>query len=151
MLQELGRLLEQNMLTFDAANEIAEDMSLDLASQRNSGEISNDAFLEAGVIQGGISVLANMVATGVDHSEMLVHFKQIRDRADTICINFPELKVIFNLPGANLSIPLILNQDLISGRLSVPSPLALKLHQALAPTLPFTILEPSPKRWVPDV
>ena len=32
MLQELGRLLEQNMLTFDAANEIAEDMSLDLAS-----------------------------------------------------------------------------------------------------------------------
>ena len=94
MLQELGRLLEQNMLSFDAANEIAEDMSLDLASQRNSGEISNDAFLEAGVIQGGISVLANMVATGVDHSEMLVHFKQIRDRAATICINFPELKVI---------------------------------------------------------
>ena len=81
MLQQLGRLLDQNMLSFEAANEIAEDMSLDLASQRNSGEISNDAFLEAGVIQGGISVLANMVATGVDHSEMLVHFKQIRDRA----------------------------------------------------------------------
>ena len=94
MLQELGRLLEQNMLTFDAANEIAEDMSLDLASQRNSGEISNDAFLEAGVIQGGISVLANMVATGIDHSEMLVHFNQIRDRAATIYINFPELRVI---------------------------------------------------------
>ena len=94
MLQELGRLLDQNMLSFEAANEIAEDMSLDLASQRNSGEISNDAFLEAGVIQGGISVLANMVATGVDHSEMLVHFNQIRDRAATICINFPELTVI---------------------------------------------------------
>ncbi len=83
MLQELGRLLEQNLLTFDAANELAEDMSLDLASQRNSGEISNDAFLEAGVIQGGISVLANMV-----------HFNQIRDRAATICKNFPELTVV---------------------------------------------------------
>ena len=94
MLQELGRLLEQNILTFDSANEIAEDMSLDLASQRNSGEISNDAFLEAGVIQGGITVLANMVATGVDHSEILVHFNQIRDRAVTICTNFPELSVI---------------------------------------------------------
>ena len=93
MLQELGRLLDQNMLSFEAANEIAEDMSLDLASQRNSGEISNDAFLEAGVIQGGISVLANMVATGVDHSEMMVHFNQIRDRAATICTNFPELSV----------------------------------------------------------
>ena len=94
MLQELGRLLEQNMLTFDAANELAEDMSLDLASQRNSGEICNDAFLEAGVIQGGISVLANMVATGVDHSEIMVHFNQIRDRAATICGNFPELTPI---------------------------------------------------------
>ena len=94
MLQELGRLLDQNMLSFEAANEIAEDMSLDLASQRNSGEISNDAFLEAGVIQGGISVLANMVATGVDPSEIIVHFYQIRDRADTICGNFPELTPI---------------------------------------------------------
>ena len=94
MLQQLGRLLDQNMLSFEAANEIAEDMSLDLASQRNSGEISNDAFLEAGVIQGGISVLANMVATGVDHSEIMMHFNQIRDRAATICTNFPELTVI---------------------------------------------------------
>lgn len=94
MLQELGRLLDQNMLSFEAANEIAEDMSLDLASQRNSGEISNDAFLEAGVIQGGIAVLANMVATGVDHSEIMVHFNQIRDRAATICTHFPELAVV---------------------------------------------------------
>ena len=76
MLRELGRLLEQNLLTFDAANELAEDMSLDLASQRNSGAISNDAFLEAGVIQGGISVLAKMVATGVDHSEIMMHFNR---------------------------------------------------------------------------
>ena len=60
MLQEIGRLLEQNRLTVETANEIAEDLSLELASLRNSGLISNDAFLEAGVIQGGISVLANM-------------------------------------------------------------------------------------------
>ena len=96
MLQELGRLLEQNMLTFDAANEIAEDMSLDLASQRNSGEISNDAFLEAGVIQGGISVLSNMLGTSIDHSEIMVHFSQIRDRSATICINYPELTVVLS-------------------------------------------------------
>ena len=94
MLHELGRLLEENILSFDAAKEMGEDMSLALASQRNSGEISNDAFLEAGVIQGGISVLANMVATGVDHSEILVHFNQIRDRAATISTNFPELTVV---------------------------------------------------------
>jgi len=91
MLQELGRLLDENRLTVETANEIVEEMSLDLASLRNSGAISNDAFLEAGVIQGGISVLANMVATGVDHSEIMVHFSQIRDRAATISTSYAEL------------------------------------------------------------
>ena len=55
MMHDLGRLLTQKSLTFADANEIAEDMSLELASLRNAGDISNDAFLEAGVIQGGIS------------------------------------------------------------------------------------------------
>ena len=91
MLQELGRLLELNSLTVETANEIAEDLSLELALLRNSGLITNDAFLEAGVIQGGISVLANMLGTSVDHSEIMVHFSQIRDRAATISTNYPEL------------------------------------------------------------
>ena len=58
MLQELGQLLDENRLTLETAKEIAEYLSLELASLRNSGQISNDAFLEAGVIQGGISVLS---------------------------------------------------------------------------------------------
>tara|TARA_A100001035_G_scaffold224609_1_gene185313 strand:+ start:357 stop:647 length:291 start_codon:yes stop_codon:yes gene_type:complete len=91
MLQELGRLLEQNWLTVETANEVAEDLSLELASLRNSGLISNDAFLEAGVIQGGISVLANMLGTSIDYSEIMLHFTQIRDRAATISTNYPEL------------------------------------------------------------
>ena len=74
MLQELGRLLELNSLTVETANEIAEDLSLELALLRNSGLISNDAFLEAGVIQGGISVLANMLGTSIANSEIMVHF-----------------------------------------------------------------------------
>ena len=91
MLQEIGRLLEQNRLTVETANEVAEDLSLELASLRNSGLISNDAFLEAGVIQGGISVLANMLGTSIDYSEIMLHFTQIRDRAATISTNYPEL------------------------------------------------------------
>ena len=91
MLQEIGRLLEQNRLTVETANEVAEDLSLELASLRNSGLISNDAFLEAGVVQGGISVLGNMLGTSIGHSEIMVHFTQIRDRAATISTNYPEL------------------------------------------------------------
>ena len=96
MLQEIGRLLEQNRLTVETANEIAEDLSLELASLRNSGLISNDAFLEAGVVQGGISVLANMLGTSIGHSEIMVHFAQIRDRAATISTNFPELSDVLS-------------------------------------------------------
>jgi len=45
--------LEEGLLTSESANELAEEMSLHLAALRNAGDISNDAFLEAGVIQGG--------------------------------------------------------------------------------------------------
>ena len=96
MLQEIGRLLEQNRLTVETTNEVAEDLSLELASLRNSGLISNDAFLEAGVIQGGISVLANMLGTSIDYSEIMLHFTQIRDRAATISTNYPELSDVLS-------------------------------------------------------
>ena len=94
MMHELGRLLTRKTLTFADANEIAEDMSLELASLRNAGDISNDAFLEAGVIQGGISVIANMLATGANNDEIIFHYQQIKDRAALIVTRYPELEVV---------------------------------------------------------
>ena len=89
MMHDLGRLLTLKSLTFAGANDIAEDMSLELASLRNSGEISNDAFLEAGVIQGGISVIANMLASGANNEEIKLHYQQIKDRAALIVTKYP--------------------------------------------------------------
>lgn len=94
MMHDLGRLLTQKSLTFADANEIAEDMSLELASLRNAGDISNDAFLEAGVIQGGISVIANMLATGANNEEIVFHYQQIKERAALIVTTYPELEVV---------------------------------------------------------
>ena len=94
MMHDLGRLLTQKSLTFADANEIAEDMSLELASLRNAGDISNDAFLEAGVIQGGISVIANMLATGANNDEIIFHYQHIKDRAALIVTRYPELEVV---------------------------------------------------------
>ena len=94
MMHDLGRLLTQKSLTFADANEIAEDMSLELASLRNAGDISNDAFLEAGVIQGGISVIANILATGANNDEIIFHYQQIKDRATLIVTKYPELEVV---------------------------------------------------------
>ncbi|MEK9805068.1 MAG: hypothetical protein VW551_02090 [Euryarchaeota archaeon] len=95
MMHDLGRLLTEKTLTFAGANEIAEDMSVELASLRNTGEISNDAFLEAGVIQGGISVIANMLATGANNEEIILHYQQIKVRAAQIVSTYPELEVVF--------------------------------------------------------
>jgi len=53
MLGTMRQQLEEGLLTSESANELAEEMSLHLAALRNAGDISNDAFLEAGVIQGG--------------------------------------------------------------------------------------------------
>ena len=94
MMHDLGRLLTQKSLTFADVNEIAEDMSLELASLRNAGDISNDAFLEAGVIQGGISVIANMLAIGANNDEIIFHYQQIKDRAALIVTRYPELEVV---------------------------------------------------------
>ena len=94
MMHDLGRLLARKSLTFADANEIAEDMSLELASLRNAGDISNDAFLEAGVIQGGISVIANLLATGANNDEIIFHYQQIKDRAALIVTRYPELEVV---------------------------------------------------------
>tara|TARA_B100001175_G_scaffold316346_1_gene330033 strand:+ start:1281 stop:1571 length:291 start_codon:yes stop_codon:yes gene_type:complete len=91
MLVEIDRKLAKNSLSAELAREIAEEMSLDLAALRTSGEISNDAFLEAGVIQGGIAVLANMIHSGVNQHEIMTHFQQIQQRATRICLNYPEL------------------------------------------------------------
>jgi hypothetical protein len=46
-----------------------------LESLRDGGVISNDAFLDGGAIQGGLSALSNMVDLGIDRSEAQDHLR----------------------------------------------------------------------------
>ena len=48
----------------------AEEISETLANLRSAGEVSNDAFLEAGIIQGGLNVLSNMIEQGCSNDEL---------------------------------------------------------------------------------
>jgi len=95
MLSEIGRRLEGGELNSEEAKEASEEISLSLAALRSAGEISNDAYLDAGVIQGGISVLSNMIDQGCNKEELLSHMKQLRQRADRICLAHPKLAEYF--------------------------------------------------------
>ena len=91
MLGTMRQQLEEGLLTSESANELAEELSLHLAALRNAGDISNDAFLEAGVIQGGVSVLATMIDSGCNNEELSSHLDQLSDRGTRICESYPEL------------------------------------------------------------
>ena len=91
MLGTMRQQLEEGLLTSESANELAEELSLHLAALRNAGDISNDAFLEAGVIQGGVSVLATMIDSGSNNEELSSHLAQLSDRGTRICESYPEL------------------------------------------------------------
>lgn len=52
-----------------------------LEATRHSGEISNDAFLGAGVIEGGLEMVANLLDLGVPQSEARDHLQQLLSRA----------------------------------------------------------------------
>ena len=53
-------------------------------------EISNDAFLESGSIQGGLTLILNLLAQGIpdEANSQLIRLKQ---RANSIHEKFPEL------------------------------------------------------------
>ena len=91
MLSEIANRLDGGELSSEEAKEASEEMSLSLAALRSAGVISNDAYLDAGVIQGGISVLSNMIDQGCNKEELLAHLNQLRQRADRICLAHPEL------------------------------------------------------------
>ena len=95
MLSEIRSRLEGGELNSEEAKEASEEMSLSLAALRSAGDISNDAYLDAGVIQGGISVLSNMIDQGCKKEELLSHINQLRQRADRICLAYPELAEYF--------------------------------------------------------
>ena len=64
------------MLTADGVPS-AEDVSREVAFLsdtlsllRDSGQITNDAFLEAGMIQGGLNVLSSMISNDIGESEV---------------------------------------------------------------------------------
>tara|TARA_Y200000002_G_C22541857_1_gene604360 strand:- start:134 stop:433 length:300 start_codon:yes stop_codon:yes gene_type:complete len=68
-----------------------EFLSSTLSLLRDSGKISNDEFLEAGSIQGGLNFLSAMISNCAKAEELEIQISSLKDRALSICERFPNL------------------------------------------------------------
>ena len=87
----MNRLHTYDLLTSQiVSNEVA-FLSETLGNLRDSGEISNDAYLDAGGIQGGLSLIASLLEQNVSDEEIRVQLGQLADRAKRISSNYPDM------------------------------------------------------------
>ena len=91
MRTSLDRLNHHGDMTHKTISNEVEFLSTTVETLRDSGEIPNDAYLEAGSIQGGLSIISNLIAQGVSGEELRVQLQHLRDRAERIHSNHPEL------------------------------------------------------------
>ena len=56
---------------------------------RATKEISNDAFLEAGSIQGGLSLILNMLSQGISEAEANSQLLRLKERAKSLNGTYP--------------------------------------------------------------
>ena len=91
MYSSMNRLDMHDYLTSQIVSNEVEFLSETLGNLRDSGEISNDAYLEAGNIQGGLSLIASLIEQKVSGEEIRMQFEQLSDRAIRICTMYPDM------------------------------------------------------------
>ena len=60
---------------------------------RATNEISNDAFLKAGSIQGGLTLIVNLLSQGISDDEANSQLQRLKARAESLNDSFPGLDV----------------------------------------------------------
>ena len=58
---------------------------------RATKEITNDAFLEAGSIQGGLSLIVNLLSQGISDEEANIQLSNLKKRASSLNVTHPGL------------------------------------------------------------
>ena len=87
----MNRLHKHDSLTSQIVSNEVEFLSEILGNLRDSGEISNDAYLDAGGIQGGLSLIASLLEQNVSDDEIRMQLEQLADRARRISSNYPDM------------------------------------------------------------
>jgi hypothetical protein len=91
-MQTLIRRFE-NLETIDL--EVLEEEIIFLAKNleilRITDKISNDAFLDAGMIQGGLTTISNLLSQGLKTQDVKGQLKRLKDKAIVLDDSYPEL------------------------------------------------------------
>ena len=91
MITSLGRfdnLDESSTTAIESERDFIRDT---LEVLRGTGEISNDAFLDAGTIQGGLSLLLNLISQGISEDEANTQLTSLKARANSLENKYPGL------------------------------------------------------------
>tara|TARA_B100001564_G_C20583458_1_gene644305 strand:+ start:249 stop:554 length:306 start_codon:yes stop_codon:yes gene_type:complete len=67
-----------------AVRELIDSLANALDSLRSDGTISNDAYLDAGAIQGGMMMIANLIDAGIDRNELSQHMSALVSRSNHV-------------------------------------------------------------------
>ena len=91
-MQTLIRRFE-NLETIDL--EVLEEeitfLAKNLEILRITDKISNDAFLDAGMIQGGLTTISNLLSQGLKTQDVKGQLKRLKDKAIVMGDSYPEL------------------------------------------------------------
>ena len=91
MKTSMNHLHKYDSLTSQIVSNEVEFLSETLGNLRDSGEISNDAYLEAGGIQGGLSLIASLIDQEVSNDEIQMQLDQLISKALRISTIYPEM------------------------------------------------------------
>ncbi|MBL47297.1 MAG: hypothetical protein CMG56_07390 [Candidatus Marinimicrobia bacterium] len=91
MITSVASVTGSESRTTDVMMAEVDYLSSTLSILRDSDVITNDEFLEAGAIQGGLSLLSAMISNGADDSEVNVQILSLKRRAEELCERYPDI------------------------------------------------------------
>jgi len=91
MQTSMSRLISKGTPTSDIVLAEVIFLSEALGNLRDSGKISNEAYLDAGTIQGGLSIVANLLEQGAPNEEIIEQISLLSVKATRICSAHPEI------------------------------------------------------------
>ena len=95
MLDLISKLMRMNAETQNLDNELVNSevnyISSTLELMRDAQQISNDAYLDSGSIQGGLSVISSLLEQGISDLEIDSLLNTLFERAKILDLKYPKL------------------------------------------------------------
>jgi hypothetical protein len=84
---------KEGMISSDSVNSEINFISKTLEIMRDTKEISNDAYLESGSIQGGLTVISSLLEHGISDTEIKALIDTLFERSKILDLKYPELNI----------------------------------------------------------